>query len=342
MLIDGLNLVEGSTNTNLVIPNVTVAQRAALTDINTGELIFVTDGAAPGLFAWSGTAWVPTKDEIDLTAFYTKTEVDTALALKAAAADLAAKANSADVTTSLAAKEDTANKGVANGYASLDSNAKVPTSLIPDAILGQLEYQGVRDMTVALPAASAANKGYYYVTTTSGNGYVTGDWAVSNGASWDKVDNTDAVQSVAGRTGAVTLTTADLTDFATAVTTPLAAKVGLTTVNTVTNRVQDGDGNLRSIPQVAKTASYTLTAADNGKNINITTGGVVLSNALAAGDVVSIYNQSSAAQNISWSGLTVYLAGTSAAKSSPLSLSARGVLTAMYVSATEIVVSGNV
>jgi hypothetical protein len=330
MLIDGLNLVEGSTNTNLVIPNVTVAQRAALTDINTGELIFVTDGAAPGLFAWSGTAWVPTKDEIDLTAFYTKTEVDTALALKAAAADLAAK-------------EDTANKGVANGYASLDSNAKVPTSLIPDAILGQLEYQGVRDMSTALPTAAAANKGYYYVTSVSGNGYVTGDWAVSNGTSWDKVDNTDAVQSVAGRTGAVTLTTADLTDFATAVTTPLAAKVGLTTVNTVTNRVQDGDGNLRSIPQVAKTASYTLVASDNGKNINITTGGITIPQSqFVSGDLVSIYNQSGTAQNISWSGLTVYASGVSAAKSSPLSLSARGVATIMFVTATEVLVSGNI
>ena len=318
MLIDGLNLVEGSTNTNLVIPNVTEAQKALLSDINVGEIIFVTDGSAPGLYAYNGSAWVPTKDEIDLTAFYTKTEVDTAVALK----------------------EAVANKGVANGYASLDSNAKIPTVLIPDSLLGQLEYQGTRDMSTALPAASAANKGFYYVTTTAGNGYVTGDWAVSNGTSWDKVDNTDAVQSVAGRTGAVTLTTADLTDFATAVTTPLAAKAPLASP-TFSGVVSDADGSLRSVPQVAKTSAYTLVAADNGKNINITTGGITLSS-LAAGNIVSIYNQSGTAQNISWSGLTVYLAGTSSAKSSPLSLSARGVLTAMYVSATEVVVSGNV
>jgi hypothetical protein len=336
MLIDGLNLVEGSENTNLVVTNVTLAQRDALTNVNAGEVVFVTD-VNPGLYTFDGTVWVPAAD--DLSALATKTEVTTALALKAAVADVYTKT---EVDTALAAKEDTANKGVANGYASLDSNAKIPTSLIPDAILGQLEYQGVRDMTTALPTASAANKGFYYVTSVSGNGYVTGDWAVSNGTSWDKVDNTDAVQSVAGRTGAVTLTTADLTDFATAVTTPLSTKVGLTTVNTVSNRVQDGDGNLRSIPQSNKTSAYSLLASDNGKNINITTGGVTLTNALAAGDVVSIYNQSGSAQNISWSGLTVYLAGTSTAKTSPLSLSARGVLTAMYVSATEIVVSGNV
>jgi hypothetical protein len=338
MLIDGLNLVEGSANTNLVVTNVTEAQRAALTNVNAGEVVFVTDGANPGLYTYDGTVWVPAAD--DLSALATKTEVTTALALKAAVADVYTKT---EVDTALAAKEATANKGVANGYASLDSNAKIPTSLIPDAILGQLEYQGVRDMTTALPTASAENKGFYYVTSVSGNGYVTGDWAVSNGTAWDKVDNTDAVQSVAGRTGAVTLTTADLTDFATAVTTPLAAKAPLASP-TFSGTVSDADGKLRSVPQSNKTAAYTLVAADNGKNINITTGGITIptSSVFQAGDIISVYNQSGSAQNISWSGGTVYASGTSSAKSSPLSLAARGVATIMFVTASEILVSGNI
>jgi hypothetical protein len=359
MLIDGINVATGSASTNLVITNVTAVQKAALTNVNAGEIVFQTDGTA-GLYVYDGSVWVPTKDALDTSLYYTKSQVDTALT----------------------AKEGTANKGVANGYASLDSNAKIPTTLLPDSILGQLEYQGVRDMTVELPTASSANKGYYYVTSTSGNGYVTGDWAVSNGTSWDKVDNTDAVQTVAGRTGAVTLTTADLTDFATAVSTPLtllaplasptftgtplaptatagtnttqvattafvlANAVTQTTVNTVTGRVQDSDGNLRSVPQLAKTAAYTLLASDNGKNINITTGGITIPvSVFAAGDIVSIYNQSGTAQNVSWSAGTVYLSGTSSSKTSPLSLSARGVLTIMFVTGgatPEIVVSGNV
>lgn len=37
-----------------------------------------------------------------------------------------------------------------------------------------------------------------------------GDWLLSTGTSWEKVDNTDAVQSVAGKTGAVTLAVADI------------------------------------------------------------------------------------------------------------------------------------
>jgi hypothetical protein len=39
-----------------------------------------------------------------------------------------------------------------------------------------------------------------------------GDWAIFNGATWDKVDNTDAVSSVNGFTGAVSLTTANISE----------------------------------------------------------------------------------------------------------------------------------
>jgi hypothetical protein len=127
----------------------------------------------------------------------------------------------------------------------------------------------------------------------------------------------------------------------------LANSVQQTTVNTVTGRVQDSDGNLRSIPFSNKTAAYTLVAADNGKNINITTGGITIptNSVFAAGDVISIYNQSGTAQNVSWSGGTVYLMGTTTAKTSPLSLAGRGGLTIMFVTGgatPEILVSGNV
>lgn len=127
----------------------------------------------------------------------------------------------------------------------------------------------------------------------------------------------------------------------------LANAVVKATVNTVTNTISDGIGNLRSIPQDNKTAAYTLVAADNGKNINITTGGITIptNSIFQAGDVISIYNQSGTAQNISWSGGTVYASGTSTAKTSPLSLAARGIVTIMFAtggSSPEIVVSGNV
>jgi hypothetical protein len=121
----------------------------------------------------------------------------------------------------------------------------------------------------------------------------------------------------------------------------LANSVGKSTVNGVANVVSDGIGNLRSIPQNTQASTYTLVASDNGKNINGVGAITIPSGVFAAGDVVSIYNQSGTAFNISWSGPVVYKAGTSTAATSPLSLSARGIATIMFATTTEIVASGN-
>lgn len=116
-------------------------------------------------------------------------------------------ANVTGLQTSLDSKVNSTEKGSTNGVATLDANGKVTLTQIPDSVLGQLEYQGVWDFTT-LP--TAAQKGQYWVASVSGNGYVVGDWAVWNGVSLDKVDNTDAVASVAGRTGNVVLTKSDV------------------------------------------------------------------------------------------------------------------------------------
>lgn len=112
--------------------------------------------------------------------------------------------------------EAVANKGVANGYAGLDATGKVPTTQLPASVLGDVQYQAAWNAatnTPAIPAAAPANKGWYYVVGIAGStsiGGVTdwqvGDWLVSDGAAWDKIDNTDAVKSVAGLVGAITAT----------------------------------------------------------------------------------------------------------------------------------------
>lgn len=113
-----------------------------------------------------------------------------------------------------------AEMGTANGVATLDSNAKVPTSQLPDSVLGQLHYRGVFNASTGTSGLTK-EKGDYYVcqvggsknpdgTAHSGEPYAVGDWAVYNGSSWDKVDNTDAVSSVQGRTGVVVITKTDL------------------------------------------------------------------------------------------------------------------------------------
>ena len=60
----------------------------------------------------------------------------------------------------------------------------------------------------------------------------------------------------------------------------------------------DTKGDVRAIPKVAKTSSYTLVASDAGKCIS-TDSGVTIPNAVfAAGDAVTIFNDSSSAITI--------------------------------------------
>lgn len=105
--------------------------------------------------------------------------------------------------------------GSANGIAPLDATGKVSIDYIPDSVLGQLEYKGVWDPRGYSNPATNSAKGHYYIANTTGSynpdgtsspsGYDTGDWAVYNGTGWDKVDNTDAVTSVAGLVGPISV-----------------------------------------------------------------------------------------------------------------------------------------
>jgi hypothetical protein len=111
-------------------------------------------------------------------------------------------------------------KGAANGYASLDTNGKVPIAQLDTVVLGGLKYMGTWNASTnspTIPAAAISNKGQYYKVGTAGTtnvgGYTDwqiGDWVLSDGTIWDKIDNTDQVQSVAGRTGTITLTKSDV------------------------------------------------------------------------------------------------------------------------------------
>jgi hypothetical protein len=122
-----------------------------------------------------------------------------------------------DVTglaSALAAKLDADQRGVANGVASLGGDGKVPAAQLPAALFGAMAYQGTWNAntnTPTIPAATSANKGWYYKVATAGsttvdgeNDWKIGDWIVSSGTGWDKIDNTDQVSSVAGLVGVIT------------------------------------------------------------------------------------------------------------------------------------------
>ena len=104
--------------------------------------------------------------------------------------------------------------------------------------------------------------------------------------------------------------------------------------------VQDSKGDLRNIVQNAQSGAYSLLKSDAGKHISITTGGVTIpASEFAAGDAITIINDSASDQTITCSAVTTYLASDTSAKSS-LTLKARGVATFLFVSATVVYGAG--
>ena len=139
----------------------------------------------------------------------------------------------------------TLRKGKASGVASLDANSKIITSQLPDYLLGQVMYGGnastVATTTTISPSDSlktkknitttsisivnsatstAANtygykdmEGVYFICQAKGTfaetSFEKGDWIISTGAKWEKIDNTDAVKSVNGQIGDVKITRVD-------------------------------------------------------------------------------------------------------------------------------------
>lgn len=96
------------------------------------------------------------------------------------------------------------------------------------------------------------------------------------------------------------------------------------------------------VPQNAKTSAYTLVAADAGKHISITTGGVTVpSGVFAVGDAVSIYNNSSNSQTINQgTSVTLRLAGSTSTGNR--TLFQYGLCTILCVASNTFVISGAV
>jgi len=211
-------------------------------------------------------------------------------------------------------KEDTDNKGIANGYASLDANAKVPIAQLPDAVVGAMIYGGTFVPSTAVATLShnaqerldtaaatitltndttqvtgfAANQDIFYLASADGNLFgklfAVGDWLVSTGSGWEKIDNNDAVVSVNGKVGAVTLAYMDVgaapenaslaadTGIGTDVTTGAVASASLATI------LQAIWAKIRQVANVASAKQGAITSVignDNASTANTTTTGAV-------------------------------------------------------------------
>jgi hypothetical protein len=174
----------------------------------------------------------------------------------------------------------------------------------PLIVSGTVNYDGTWDASTNTPTLNnppaGSTKGDYYVVSVAGTQFsltfAVGDWIISNGTAWEKVDLTDAVSSVFGRTGAVVGVSTDY------------SSVGLT--NTAIGASSPSTGAFTTV-----TASSTIaaTGAVTGSNLSGTntgdqtitlTGGVtgsgtgsfaatVVTNANLTGAITSVGNATS-------------------------------------------------
>jgi len=100
-----------------------------------------------------------------------------------------------------------------------------------------------------------------------------------------------------------------------------------------------------NIPQVgsAKTTSYSLVIGDVGKFVVLGTSGTIVipASVFAAGDVISIVNNTTAGISNTSSAVTAYLGGTNTVVTS-FTLASRGVCTVLFVTASVVFITGNV
>jgi hypothetical protein len=180
--------------------------------------------------------------------------------------------NDTDISNLQSSKQNVSEKNQANGYAPLDSSAKIPIANLPDSVVGQVEYQGTWNAsndTPSLPSASAS-KGYYYVVATAGTyqtiSYAIGDWVISNGSDWEKVDNTDAVTTVFGRLGAIVANESDYNSFY-----PLISDLTTTNSNVSTNTSNITTNTTDIATNVTDIATNATNITTNTTNITANT-----------------------------------------------------------------------
>ena len=120
---------------------------------------------------------------------------------------------------------------------------------------------------------------------------------------------------------------------------------GPSAARTVTLPDENFSVGFRNVPQSgsAKTSSYPLVVGDVGKFIEVgASGAITIPDAtFAAGDVVSIFNNTSGNITITCTITTAYIAGTDSDKAT-VTLATRGVATILFLSGTVCVINGNV
>ncbi len=171
-----------------------------------------------------------------------------------------------------------------------------------NGLIGGSIYKGTWNASTNTPALASGvgTAGNYYIVSVAGTtnldgitDWQVGDWVIYQGSEWEKVDNTDAVVSVNGFTGAVSLSTSNINEGsnlyftnARAIASSLTAYTSgagvITSADTILTAIQKLNGNTSAIVSgvssvygrtgavVANTGDYTTSQVTEGSNLYFT------------------------------------------------------------------------
>jgi hypothetical protein len=177
----------------------------------------------------------------------------------------------------------------------LDGFGKVQNQI--NGLIGGSIFQGTWNASTNTPTlvSSVGTNGYYYIVSVAGStnldgitDWKVGDWAIFAGAAWEKVDNTDSVSSVNGFTGAVSLTTDDISEGATNLyftNTRARTAISLTTTGSSGASTYDSGTGVFNIPNYADAYVGTVTSV---AAITLGTTGTDLSSTVANGTTTPV------------------------------------------------------
>ena len=153
----------------------------------------------------------------------------------------------------------------------------------------------------------------------SANLYLEADEADDNADNWKLVGNIDGTFNIANYSTGSWVTGFSMTGGNDA---------------TFTGTVSDAKGNLRTIPQLSKSANHTIVASDAGKHSINSSGGWTFngSTAFTQGQAITLINNSASDQTITLTSVTLY---NSADGTTPTKIAARGLVT-VICTATDV------
>ena len=199
-----------------------------------------------------------------------------------------------------------------------------------NSLIGSTIYKGTWNASTNTPTLTSGvgTRGWYYIVSVAGTtnldgitDWFIGDWAIFDGTAWQQVDNTDAVVSVNGQTGAVSLTTDNIPEGSTnqyflnsrarsalsftAGSGAYNSTTGVITIPTNNNQITNGS-NYITLASLSGTAPIVYSNTTGA--ISITQSGTASNGYLSSTDWNTFNNKQSALTNpVTGTGTANYL-----------------------------------